>query len=397
MRGTTAEEPGNIGFARDLSVRALTVDQRQRNQLARHLMDEFAVATGLVGTAIPRRYLWTDAFAVCNFLGLYRESGRSEDLERALRLVHQVHHVLGRYRQDDSRHGWISGMEEEEGERHPTCGGLRIGKEQPERKPDQPYDSHLEWERDGQYFHYLTQWMHALNRVGETVDQPAFNGWAVELAQTAHARFTRFDSSGQPQRMVWKMSIDLDRTLVPSMGQHDPLDALISYLDLRTAGHLDREIGEARVLCSQARWETEDPLGIGALLTASFRLARLVARHGVPEAALLNSLLVAARISLDAYAHSDPLVAGAEYRLAFRELGLAIGLHAIERFEPSFKPGNTVKEGFSALLQHQPMAGQVDDFWANEPNRESHSWKVHRDINTVMLATSLAPDGYLGT
>jgi hypothetical protein len=360
-------------------------------------MDEFAVATGLVGTAKSRRYLWTDAFAVCNFLGLYRESGRSEDLERALRLVHQVHHVLGRYRQEDSRHGWICGMEEEEGERHPTRGGLRIGKELPERKPDQPFDSHLEWERDGQYFHYLTQWIHALNRVGETIDQSDFNRWAVELAQTAHARFTRFDSSGQPQRMVWKMSIDLDRTLVPSMGQHDALDGLIAYLELRAGRLLDREIREARMLCSQARWETDDPLGIGALLTASYRLARAVARYGIPEAALLNRLLVAARISLEAYAHGDPLVARAEYRLAFRELGLAIGLHAIERFEPSFKLGNEANEGFSALLQHQPLAAQVDDFWASATNRESHSWNDHRDINTVMLATSLAPDGYLGT
>jgi hypothetical protein len=197
--------------------------------------------------------------------------------------------------------------------------------------------------------------------------------------------------------MVWKMSIDLGRTLVPSMGQHDPLDALISYLELRAGGLLDREIGEARMLCTQAPWETGDALGIGALLIDTFRLARVVARYGVPEAVLLNRLLVAARISLETYAHGDPLVAEAEYRLAFRELGLAIGLHAIERFEPSFKLSSEVNEGFSALLQHKPMAAQVDAFWASESNREGESWKDHRDINTVMLATSLAPDGYLGT
>jgi hypothetical protein len=373
------------------------VDQRERYRLARHLMDEFAVATGLVGPAKPRRYLWTDAFAVCNFLALYRDSGSSEDLECALRLVHQVHHILGRHRQEDSRQGWISGLEEEEGERHPTQGGLRIGKELPERRPDQPFDSRLEWERDGQYFHYLTQWMHALNRVGETIDQPAFNRWAVELAQTAHVRFTRSDSSGQPQRMVWKMSIALDRTLVPSMGQHDALDALISYMELRAGRLLDREIYEARVLCSQAAWETDDPLGIGALLTASFRLARAVACDGASESTLLKRLLAAAQISLEAYTQGDPLIARAEYRLAFRELGLAIGLHAIERIEASHELGNEVNEGFSALKQHQPMAAQVDDFWATATNRESQLWKDHRDINTVMLATSLAPEGYLGS
>jgi hypothetical protein len=360
-------------------------------------MDEFAVATGLVGKANPRRYLWTDAFAVCNFLGLYRASGQNEDLERALRLVNQVHYVLGRYRQQDSRQGWISGMEDEEGERHPTRGGLRIGKELPERKPDQPFDSRLEWERDGQYFHYLTQWMHALNRVSQTTGQPAFNRWAVELAQTAHARFTRSDSSGKPQRMVWKMSIDLGRTLVPSMGQHDPLDALISYLELRAGGLLDREIGEARMLCSQAPWETDDALGIGALLIDTFRLARVVARDGDPDAILVKRLLVAAQASLAAYTRDNPLIARAEYRLAFRELGLAIGLHAVERFELPPALDKVVNDGIDALLQYLPLVSRIDDFWATAANRESRSWHEHRDINTVMLATSLAPDGYLGT
>jgi len=35
-------------------------------------MTEFARLTGLSpASSAPRRYLWTDAFAVCNFLGLY--------------------------------------------------------------------------------------------------------------------------------------------------------------------------------------------------------------------------------------------------------------------------------------------------------------------------------------
>ena len=78
-----------------------------------------------------------------------------------------MHHVLGRHRDDDPRRGWISGLSEEEGERHPTRGGLRIGKPLNEREPDEPADSQLEWEQDGQYFHYLTKWMHALYRMGQ--------------------------------------------------------------------------------------------------------------------------------------------------------------------------------------------------------------------------------------
>ena len=65
-----------------------------------------------------KRYLWTDAFAVCNYLGLGR-------IDEALALVDRVHGELG-------------------------C------------SPGEPSDDELEWDRDGQYFHYLTKWMHAL-------------------------------------------------------------------------------------------------------------------------------------------------------------------------------------------------------------------------------------------
>ncbi len=43
---------------------------------------------------------------------------------------------------------------------------MRIGKPLNERKPSEPFDERLEWDRDGQYYHYLTKWMHALHQVG---------------------------------------------------------------------------------------------------------------------------------------------------------------------------------------------------------------------------------------
>lgn len=64
----------------------------------------------------------------------------------ASRLVDQVHQVLGRHRNDDSRTGRIGGLDEELGEAHPTRGGLRIGKRLPERRtdePDEPDDAEL--------------------------------------------------------------------------------------------------------------------------------------------------------------------------------------------------------------------------------------------------------------
>jgi hypothetical protein len=37
----------------------------------------------------------------------------------------------------------------------------------------------------------------------------------------------------------------------------------------------------------------------------------------------------------------------------------------------------------------------IENFWLERTNREAKSWMDHRDINMVMLATSLAPDGFL--
>ena len=59
-----------------------------------------------------------------------------------------------------------------------------------ERKPEESFDDRLEWDRNGQSYHYLTKWMHALSRVGRVAGAKAYTRWAVELAKTAHARFT---------------------------------------------------------------------------------------------------------------------------------------------------------------------------------------------------------------
>jgi len=73
----------------------------------RSIMSDFADATGLSNTSCaPRRYLWTDAFAVCNYLELYRQTGEQAFLQMALKLVDQVHQVLGQHRQDSVHSGW---------------------------------------------------------------------------------------------------------------------------------------------------------------------------------------------------------------------------------------------------------------------------------------------------
>jgi len=47
------------------------------------------------------------------------------------------------------------------------------------------------------------------------------------------------------------------------------------------------------------------------------------------------------------------------------------------------------------LMQHVVLGEQIERFWLERNNRETDVWTEHRDINMVMLATSLIPDGYL--
>jgi len=48
-----------------------------------------------------------------------------------------------------------------------------------------------------------------------------------------------------------------------------------------------------------------------------------------------------------------------------------------------------------SLKHYLPLLEQIEQFWLDPENRTVPSWKDHVEINTVMLATSLAPEGYL--
>jgi hypothetical protein len=389
----------------------VTGDQ-QTTPFVRDLMKGFAERTDLVGERAPTRYLWTDAFAVCNFLELEQRTGDKTYRALALRLVDQVHHVLGRHRPDDPKEGWISGLNEEQGERHPTKGGLRIGKALGERRADEPIDERLEWDRDGQYFHYLTKWMHALARVGTVTGDPGYVRWAMELAETAVERFSVGPPSGGPRRMAWKMSIDLSRPLVDSQGQHDPLDGLVTCLRLGHAASglgalagpdLDRQIAELAATCADQPLATADPLGIGGLLTAAHTLAQLTHAGLSGYGDLLVFVLDEARPGL-AYQmkNRDVLSMPADSRLAFRELGLSIGLRAVKCTQELLESNPRAFDSLPSLglrierlRPYLPLIDAIERFWLESKNRGSRTWKEHEDINAVMLATSLAPDGYL--
>jgi hypothetical protein len=372
-----------------------------RTAEARALMMRFAERTGLTSNRPARRYLWTDAFAVCNFLGLATATGDVSYGDLALRLVDQVHHQLGRYRADEhDRSGWISGLHDSEAEAHPTCGGLRIGKPLRERSLAEPLDPGREWDRDGQYFHYLTKWMHALDQTARWTGQSRFNEWARELAYVAHQKFTY----GPPgaRRMVWKLSTDLSRPLVPSMGQHDPLDGFVSYTQLErtadallpvAAARLHGTIADFAEMVDRAPLATTDPLGIGGLLVDAFRLAQ-VGADGERIAALLEASVT----GLEAYVSEPDLRTPAHFRLAFRELGLAIGLTAMSMLETeplARGMGASGQASLERLAQFQPLHTEITSFWMEPHHRRTSSWIEHADINEVMLATSIAPNGFV--
>ncbi len=385
----------------------------QQSISAQSIMDDYAASTGLSDASRePRRYLWTDAFAVCNYLQLYTQTGEQRFLQLALDLVAQVHLTLGQHRKDSLYSGWLSGLKGEQAAQHPTRGGLRIGKQLDERQPGEPVDEALEWNREGQYFHYLTKWMHALNRVSQVTGEDRYNQWALELARVAHTAFTYTPVRGSAKRMYWKMSVDLSRPLVPSMGQHDPLDGLITYWQLQATAQdfatrpsalsLDTEIAELLVMCAGQNWASDDPLSIGGLLSDAYKLVQLIAAYKLDETVLLESLLGNIQSSLESFTRHDSLNHPAEYRLAFRELGLTIGLHAIHRMQNTIKQrpehftrARQLLAALDRLSSFCRLQQAIESFWLAADHQSVKSWGDHLDINSVMLATSLAPDGYL--
>jgi hypothetical protein len=377
----------------------------------RRIMLAFAERTGLSSSRRPpRRYLWTDAHAVCNFLSLYRRTSQDEYLKLALVLIDQVHDILGKHRDDDPRSGWISGLGDKEGEQHPTVGGLRIGKKLPERGPDDVFDERLEWDRDGQYYHYLTKWMHALCRAATVCAEPRYCRWAMELAGAAHAGFAAVSPHDRQKRFIWKMSIDLAVPLVPSSSLHDSLDGYITYneiahcasrfAELTTQSRLDAEISDAAGMDRGQHWHSNDPLGIGGLLFDASRALQLIAVEQIGSSAIARALLRAARESLLDYRNPASLGQPAKFRLAFRELGLSTGLRAVSKMRAvlsnSSRPLNGgLSADLEALRDHESMARIITDFWSVSANQQEDSWQDHEDINSVMLATSLLPDEFL--
>ncbi len=361
------------------------------NAIGRQLMDDFLKRTGITGEhGGGRRYLWTDAFAVQCCFALARSAKDRKYLQHGLHLIDRVHNTLGKYRPDDSRTGWISGLSGEEGEKHPTAAGLRIGKKLPEKAAGSYSNPYKEMECDGQYFHYLTRWFNALTSAYQETGDEKYALWAVELIKVTR-KFVNKD--GGTVRLFWKMKTDLSEPSVNSMGMHDPLEGLLSILSsIAFAKKKEIALEEAerdlQNICKDMSWYTSDALGIGGLLLNTVKAALMV-RNGqkLPKNIAPGKLLADSMDSLQAYLRNSPgPLQPAESRLPFRELGLSLGIYAIIGMQKKLVlPDLDVRpvENFFDLAE------DLENFWLFPQHQEAQTWKNHHDINAVTLASSL--------
>ena len=149
-------------------------------------------------------------------------------------------------------------------------------------------------------------------------------------------------------------------------------------------------------------WLTDDPLGLGSLLSDAYSVAQLMTKGYFLSNNLLLMLLDVAAEGLEAFVAQGSLEDSAEYRLPFRETGLSIGLEAIKRLSVFIKENPTIferlpeiEQGIKALSPHITLAETIEKYWLEPEHQKVKTWTDHRDINMVMLATSLSPDGYL--
>ena len=141
---------------------------------------------------------------------------------------------------------------------------------------------------------------------------------------------------------------------------------------------LEQPIAGLTALCKGQPLATSDPLGIGGLLSGAYMLAQFTAA-GVPGYAdLLPALLEAARTGLaDQAEEHDALSLPGDDRLAFRELGLSIGLRALEHTRELAADNSGVFEalpGFGTrmrqLSDYGPLISRIEDFWLDPNNQK---------------------------
>eukprot|EP00923_Selenidium_pygospionis_P013090 GHVN01022611.1.p1 GENE.GHVN01022611.1~~GHVN01022611.1.p1 ORF type:complete len:463 (+),score=79.89 GHVN01022611.1:151-1389(+) len=399
-------------------------------ELSVQVMMIFAHTTGLIPPDENKqrvRYLWTDAWAVINCVGLSRMArhyGENKSSDKMLRLgastIAKTQQVLGSHRRaqfpndSDNRSGPL------------TNGGMRIGKAYSEDLKVDPHDDPFSYDRDGQYFHYLTKWLNALCLFADETNDASLAELAVRTANQILPSFHHVTRDGS-NMLYWKMSIDLTHPTVRSMGAHDAVDGLIAYLQVKATadrfqldghltatdhltatGHLSQHINllskvidDQNVLCRSPRGS--DSLEAGGLLINAVHLSAMMrCDSSLDQGDLLVRLL----------RHSLPIVKGChremcerpiglQRRLPFRDFGLSTGLKGVVALHENENNSlNMKKSGQVWQLVDEILAAGVPVLKEMESWNMSHlqtlaSWRDHEQITNVMYASHLCPKGFL--
>ena len=114
--------------------------------------------------------------------------------------------------------------------------------------------------------------------------------------------------------------------------------------------------------------KTNDPLGIGGLLADATRTTQLMVSGTVKLPELLDKILRSTVTGIRSYIETGQLSLSPDYRLAFRELGLAIGLKGLKIMEICIKDHPelftpTHEHLFKQIKIYQNISQDIDNFW----------------------------------
>jgi hypothetical protein len=328
------------------------------------------------------RYLYTDAIAVVNFLTLYNEKRGEPNatyyLDLAKRLVRVVHSTLGYTRDGSSR---LPGATDAE----PLKGGLRIGKIDAEGP-----------EGDGQYHHYLTLWMFALNRLSVASGQTVYNDQALSLAKAIHPNFI-IDGTGSEPKLIWKMSVDLKKTLNKLESGWDATQGYVVFKILQVTAEsqhgiknvLDEEIKIYKKIIDRNNNGSSDSLDIGITMwTMSWckepwsvkvlnlcqeRICNFLTIIDCSSLILLGQLYVQSK-----YFHRPVTI-----RSAFREFGACFGAKCSLVLAKDTERRDILKACSEHLL----------NYWEERVHDPGNVFFLLKPITMVMYAAALIPGG----
>lgn len=314
---------------------------------------------GLCADGHQRRYLWTDAFGVLNYISisqLYESRGDPQQAAKYKRaadtLVSVVHECLGSPRSKKLEDAMTKDDSSPTGHV-----GLRIGKVHSRKVTDYGMSY------DGQYWHYVDKWLLALARSGHVSE-------GIQIAKSCFPYFfdDGGDGSGWAGGIRWKLNVDASAppSLQRARASDDTLVALIvfSILEAHRApsdSSLKDEIKLLKVALQGYRPRvTDDPLGWG--------LEAMYDQYvkGQPRQAALKSLQSSAL-------HPSHL------SLPFRLYGAMIG----------------ARIAGESVVAPQVVDQLVELSMKHEARAAASGMEEHSSINRVMLATCLLCPGAL--